>query len=218
MQPLRIVCVSACLLGLAASPLAQAEEGEFQLGFGTRFLGYSSTTVEPEEGDETKTSGFTWGIGHDNPVHAELGYGVTPNLVVGGLVQLGGTSMTEETGDAETDRGTFRFLLAPKLDYVILPGDKVQPFVGGVLGYAHASNSWDNDAGEASTTTSGFLFMARGGLRLFPGKEFSIDPWLALGYFTGSQDTDNPGDGPDFENDLSELQFMVYVTLSGWID
>lgn len=214
MQALRIVSVSSCLIGLVAAPLAHAEEGEFQLGFGTPFLGYSSTTEDPDDTEETTTSGFTWGIGHQ--VHAELGYGVTPNLLVGGLVQLGGTSMTAETGDAETDLSTFQFMLGPKLDYVIMPGDKVQPFVGGVIGYLNSSSSAETDAGEFSSTTSGFLFMARGGLRLFPGKEFSIDPWLGLGYFTGG--VENEGEDNSVENDLSQLQFMVYVTLSGWMD
>lgn len=214
MQALRIVSVSSCLAALVAAPLAHAEEGEFQLGFGTPFLGWSSTTEDPDDGDERKLSGFTWGIGHQ--VHAELGYGVTPNLLVGGLVQLGGTSMSVEAGDLEGDQGSFEFMLGPKLDYVIMPGDKVQPFVGGVIGYLNSSDSSEFENVETSTTTSGFLFMARGGLRLFPGKEFSIDPWLGLGYFTGGIEYE--GEDNSVENDLSQLQFMVHVTLSGWID
>lgn len=214
MKVLRIVSVSSCLVGLAAAPLAQAEEGEFQVGLGTPFLGYSSTTLEPDEGDETTVSGITWGIGHE--VHAELGYGITPNLVVGGLLQLGGDSMTQESGDAETDTGSFQFLLGPKLDYVLAPGDKLQPFVGGVIGYLHASDSSENDNTKSETSTSGFLFMARGGLRLFPGKEFSVDPWLGLSYLTGSAESESG----DFkaETDLSQWQLMVHVTVSGWID
>ena len=121
MQPRRVVCVGSCLIGLVATPLANAEEGEFQLGFGTPFLGYGSTSAEPEDGDETTTSGFTWGIGHS--VFAELGYGVTPNLLVGGLAQLGGTSTTDETADEETDNSTFEFLIGPKLALAVDPSE-----------------------------------------------------------------------------------------------
>lgn len=214
MQPLRIVCVSSCLIGLAATPLAHAEEGELQLGLGTPFLGYESYTEDPDDTEETTNSGLTWGIGHE--VYAEIGYGVTPNLLVGGLLQLGGTSMTSETGDEESDTGTFGFMLAPKLDYVISPGDKVQPFVGGVIGYLNSSTSFEVGDIEADATTSGFLFMARGGLRLFPGKEFSIDPWLGLSYFTGGVEYE--GEGNSVENDLSGYELMVHLTFSGWID
>jgi len=211
MQPLRVVCVSACLIGFVSAPLAHAEEGEFQLGLGTPFLGYSSESVEPDGGSETTTSGITWGIGHE--VFAELGYGITPNLLVGGLVQLGGTSMSVENDDTDTDVdvGSFGFMLAPKLDYVLMPGDKMQPFVGGVIGYVNSSTSVE----DADTTTSGFLFMARGGLRIFPGKEFSIDPWLGLSYFTGSQEFEN--DDGSADADASEFQLMVNLTLSGWM-
>lgn len=214
MQSLRIVCVSTCLIGLVAAPLARAEEGEFQLGLGTPFLGYSSATVEPDEGDETTLSGITWGIGHE--VHAELGYGITPNLIIGGLLQLGGTSLTSETGDNETDVGSFDFMLGPKLDYVLMPGDKVQPFIGGVIGYLNSSTSSGDGDDESTFTTSGFQFMARGGLRLFPGKEFSIDPWLGLSYFTGSAETEL-GD-LSVDSDASQWQLMVHLTLSGWMD
>ena len=213
MQPLRVVCVSACLIGFVSAPLAHAEEGEFQLGLGTPFLGYSSMTEDPDDTEETTTSGLTWGVGHE--VFAELGYGITPNLLVGGLVQLGGTSMTAETGDEDTDLGTFQFLLGPKLDYVLSPGDKVQPFVGGVIGYANSSQSLEFGDVETDATTSGFLFMARGGLRLFPGKEFSIDPWLGLSYFTGGIEYE--GEDNSVENDLSGWEVMVNLTLSGWM-
>ena len=214
MQPLRIVCVSSCLIGLAATPLAQAEEGEFQLGLGTPFLGYSSYTEDPDNGEESSISGLTWGIGHE--VFAELGYGITPSLVLGGLVQLGGTSMTSETGDNEVDSGSFELLLGPKLDFVLMPGDKVQPFVGGVIGYVNSSTSTEFENVETSTSTSGFMFMARGGVRIFPGKEFSIDPWLGLGYFTGGVEYE--GEDNSVENDLSGFELMVHLTVSGWMD
>jgi len=211
MQPLRVVCASACLIGLVSAPLAHAEEGEFQLGLGTPFLGYSSFTQEGDNDFESTTSGLTWGIRHE--VFAELGYGITPNLVVGGLLKLGGSSMTTEVEgvDGETDSGNFDFLIGPKLDFVLSPGDKVQPFVGGVIGYMSSTESIE----DTDITLSGFELMARGGLRIFPGKEFSIDPWLGLGYFTGGWEVET--DEGSNDGDASGFELMVNLTLSGWM-
>lgn len=211
MQPLRVVCVSACLIGFVSAPLAHAEEGEFQLGLGTPFLGYSSTTQEGDNDYESNTSGMTWGIGHE--VFAELGYGITPNLLVGGLLKLGGTSMSTEVDgvDGETDSGSFDFLLGPKLDYVLMPGDKMQPFVGGVIGYLSSTETIE----DTDITVSGFQFMARGGVRIFPGKEFSIDPWLGLSYLTGGWEVETE-DGSN-DGDASGFELMVHLTLSGWM-
>jgi len=211
MQPLRVVCASACLIGLVSAPMAHAEEGEFQLGLGTPFLGYTSTTLEGDNDFESTTSGVRWGIRHE--VFAELGYGITPNLLVGGLLKLGGSSMSTEIEgvDDEIDSGNFDFLLGPKLDYVLMPGDKVQPFVGGVIGYL----SFTETNGDTDNTVSGFQFMARGGVRVFPGKEFSIDPWLGLSYFTGGWEQEN--DAGDSDGDASGFELMVNLTLSGWM-
>jgi hypothetical protein len=174
MHKLRVVSIGSSLVALLATPLARAEEGEFQLGLATPFLVHQSLTGDTEP-EETKRSDTTWGIGHD--VVAELGYGITPNLVVGGLVELGGDSTTVEFGDVEAESSTFSLLLGPKLDYVFSPGDKVQPFVGGVIGYFNTSATDDGDPDE-TTTFSGFQFMARGGLRIFRAKSSASTPGL----------------------------------------
>lgn len=211
MHKLRVVSIGSSLVALLAAPLARAEEGEFQLGLATPFLVYDNYTVDYEAGGEETTSGTTWGITHE--VLAEIGYGITPSLIVGGLVKLGGTSHTVENDDTDIDYdvGSFHLLLGPKLDYVFSPGDKVQPFVGGVVGYFSTSESVE----DAEDTESGFQFMARGGLRLFPGKEFSIDPWLGLSYITGSRDVDNGVTNEDY--DRSGFQLGVYLGISGWM-
>ena len=193
MHKLRVVSIGSCLVALLATPLVQAEEGEFQLGLATPFLVYTTATIdtEPEETDVSETE---WGITHD--VVAELGYGITPSLIIGGLVKLGGDSTTTEYGDFEGEQSTFDLLLGPKLDYVIMPGDKVQPFVGGVLGYLSTSTT-DEDS-DTENKLSGFQIMARGGVRIFPGKEFSIDPWLGLSYFTGSTEFNSDAGDEDY--------------------
>ena len=210
MHKLRVVSIGSCLVALLAAPLAQAEEGEFQLGLATPFLVYGSGTVDTEP-EETKITTTEWGITHD--VVAELGYGITPSLIVGGLVKLGGDSTDTEVGDFDGEESTFDLLLGPKLDYVLMPGDKVQPFVGGVIGYFSTSTSDDDN--DSSVSLSGFQFMARGGVRIFPGKEFSIDPWLGLSYLTGSTEVENDAGNEDF--DTSGFEVGVYLGISGWM-
>lgn len=209
MHKLRVVSIGSSLVALLAAPLARAEEGEFQLGLATPFLVYQSVTQETDP-EDTDVSTTTWGITHE--VLGEIGYGITPSLLVGGLFKLGGTSSSTEVDGEDSDSSTFSLLLGPKLDYVISPGDKVQPFVGGVIGYLSESSSSGDDF---ESTTSGFEIMARGGLRIFPGKEFSIDPWLGLSYFTGSTENDFGDVSTDF--DVSGFEIGVYVGVSGWM-
>ena len=77
-------------------------------------------------------------------------------------------------------------------------------------GLSSTDTTNDNDF-----NVSGFQFMARGGLRIFPGKEFSIDPWLGLSYFTGGWEQENEPE--DLDGDASGFELMVNLTLSGWM-
>jgi len=213
MHKLRVVSIGSSLVALLAAPLAHAEEGEFQLGLATPFLVYQSVTNETDP-EDTDVSTTTWGITHE--VLGEIGYGITPSLIVGGLFKLGGTSSSTEVDGEDSDSSTFSLLLGPKLDYVISPGDKVQPFVGGVIGYLSSSTSTSFGDIDNKSSQSGFEFMARGGVRIFPGKEFSIDPWLGLSYFTGSNE-DEGDDGNSVDTDVSRLRLGVFLGLSGWL-
>lgn len=210
MNPVRGAIGGLLVLGLLlTAQRAQAEEGELQLGLATPFLVYSKATDKLDAGD-SKTSGWAWGIGHN--VVGEIGYGVTANLNLGGLFQLNGTSGTDESVNGDkTDFSSTSILLGPKLDYIILPGDKVQPFVGAVIGYQRSKASVE----DFDSTTSGFTFMGRVGLRAFPGKEFSIDPWLGISYFTGSVKNETGGASDD--HDISSFGTGVYLGISGWI-
>lgn len=207
MSPIRGTVSGVFALGLLLSgAAAHAEEGEIQLGLATPFLVYTKTTEEDYSFDREQIV-WQWGVGHE--VVGEVGYGVTAHLNVGGLFRVYGTAgILQPRNGAETEVSSTGFAIGPKLDYIILPGDKVQPFVGAVVGYQRASTSVD----DLEATLSGLTFMARGGIRAFPGKEFSIDPWLGLSYFTGSREDDLYG-----ENDVSELDLGIYLGISGWI-
>lgn len=215
MIPTRVHAAGLFSLALMLAPrVSSAEEGEFQLGLATPFLTYSNLTVETEFAGvsaETKTTEVEWGIQHS--VVGELGYGVTPNIVVGGFVQLGGTSgSSEPEGGDEVDSSEFGLLLAPKFDYVFSPGDKIQPFVGAMLGLSMSSQSEE----EAEASLTGFQVLGRFGIRAFPGnKEFSIDPSLMLGYVSASGDVEGGGLSADLS--ASGFQIGVFLGVSGWI-
>jgi hypothetical protein len=190
---------------------ALAEQGELQAGVATPILLYNKATTETKVGGATaksKGSGTTWGIG--NSVLGEVGYGVTPNLVVGGLFQLSGASDNEDGGGG--DASTFSLLLGPKLDYMFLPGDKVQPFVGAVVGLSHASTSLGNSAESVET---GFQLMGRLGIRAFPNSTFSFDPQLVFGQRWASGET--TAMDTKFDTSASVFQIGVLLGISGWI-
>ena len=214
----RIIGISSAALtfGLtlfARPAAAQDVEGAFQLGLGTSILTYESitTTVETAAGDQdTDSSTTTWGVRDE--VVGELGYGLTESLVLGGFVQLGGSSTTTEPeGGEETETSEFGLFLGPKLDFMFMPGQKVQPFVGAVAGLAMASA--DNGAFETSLT--GFQLMGRAGIRAFLADSFSLDPALALSWVTASGEADS---GP-VNVDISASGFTIGVMLgvSGWL-
>jgi hypothetical protein len=198
---------------LALSSTALAEEGELQVGVATPVLLHSRTTLETKlDGAKAKakSNGTSWGVGQS--VLGEIGYGITPNLVVGGLLQLSGSSDKPDDSNNDSKVSTFTMLLGPKLDIMFLPGDKVQPFVGAVLGLSSASAS----SGDLyDSTATGFQLMGRAGIRAYPNSKFSIDPQLMISQGWASGET--TAADLKFDTSGSTFQIGVLVGISGWI-
>ena len=210
------VAIGALTATLMISGVCCAEEGEFQLGLATPFLTYESVDLEFEISNVTtdlETSGFEWGLRHE--VIGELGYGITPNIVIGGLLQLGGSSAEEQVEDQdETESSEWGFFLGPKFDYMFLPGDKVQPFIGAILGIGQEHESAGED-GDVESSFTAFQIMGRGGIRAFVTDQFSIDPSLVFGYVTGSGEVDVGNTTTDVSG--SGFQVGIVLGISGWI-
>jgi hypothetical protein len=133
---------------LAAAPSAAAGklEGAAQLSLDGSLVTYESLSTTPDpssqfqsSGDSTRTvslgllgSGF--GVG--------LAYAVAENALVGVQLHLSDTSSSGGEGDTAID-----FL--PRVEYMF-DGDNVRPFLTGMVGISHASDSPD-----AFRTTSG---------------------------------------------------------------
>jgi hypothetical protein len=203
----------SAILGSTATSNAQSTEGAFQLGLSTALLSYTNTTTTVEAGGlevDVDSSTTNWGV--RNPVAAELGYGITDSLVLGGFLQLGGESSTvEPEGGEESESSEFELLLGPKLDFMLSPGQEVRPFFGAMAGLLMGSA--DDEASETSVT--GFQLLGRVGLRAFLAPGFSIDPALAFSWFTASGETER---GPTtVDASVSGINVGLLIGFSGWV-
>jgi hypothetical protein len=202
-------------------PLVSSVKGAIQLSLGTYFVRYTSLSqsFDMNGGDFSRTD-LAWGFSDSSPVILEGGYGITDELVVGGVLQLGGWSQTIEAdmGGAKFDRSRFDLLLAPKADYHFIPTSKINPFVGGMLGVE--INSASEPAAVAGMTvdesTTSFTLLARGGLRCWLFEGFSVDPALSVGFKIGGGSTKAPG-APEADWSASGFRIGLSVSMSGWL-
>src|SRR5688572_11493099 len=180
------------VVAVTAAPTAHAQEtaGAFQLGLSTSFVSYTSGTSEAEvPGDDVSVdvSEVDWGLTGENGVVLELGYGVTDIVILGGFVQLGGSSQSTQVdlpGEPEVDRTEFGLVIGPKIEAMFSPGSTVRPFIGAGVGFLLSSTD-DEDTGT-DTSLTGVQLLGRVGLRAFAAEGFSIDPAIVFGWATAS--------------------------------
>jgi hypothetical protein len=191
-------------------------DGAFQLGLSTGVLSYQSTSFELEnDGPTVDASSVTWGIRND--VSVELGYGLSRNIVLGGVLNLGGDSNTAKQRNApDQNESEFSLALGPKLDVMFGSGGKVMPFVGALVLVDHQSGD-TGDGNESSQTV--FSFGARLGLRAFLVESLSLDPSIFVGGHVGSGSSKSTDNASTFEQDysVSGFQIGVNIALSGWL-
>ena len=184
--------------------------GAFQLGLSTTLVRYEPLTLEDEAGNEQDNSELFWGIG-ENPLALELGYGLSDQLVFGGIVGLGGSS--NSVGENQ-DESKFTFELGPKLDYMFSPGAKVNPFIGALVLVHLESTTIEQGTTKQEQSATAFLFLARIGLRAFVTDTFSIDPALVAGGGLGSGSVESGG---EFDFDLTGFRIGLNIGFSGWM-
>jgi hypothetical protein len=200
--------------------VAEAQEvaGRFQLGLGTPVFTYSSigTEVGDDPSVEVDVATTNWGV-HDAAV-LELGYGLSNALVLGGVLQLGGTSTTSELdapGSEESTQSSFEVMVGPKIDYMFSEGSRVRPFVSGVIALLHSSTSNDDDDDDDGLSMTGVMLQGGVGLRWFATPGFSLDPSLRLGWSTISGDNEQGNTSTDVS--ASGVSVSLNVGFSGWI-
>ena len=203
----------------SATAHAQETQGAFQLGLGTPVFTYGSSTTTLELGgeeQETETSGIGWGIPQD--AMFELGYGVTDMIVVGGLLELSGTSQTQEPDDPDADEleaSGLALVVLPKIDVMFSPGQKIRPFVGAAGGLLMTSTKLSSGDFTQESSLLGVQLLGRVGLRAFLAPGFSLDPAAFVVWSTASGEIE--AETTTFDVKTTNLAAGVLVVASGWI-
>jgi len=206
-------------VGFGSGALAQSIEGAIQVGLGTSFLTYSSTTVDTSTAvagvsQSEKTKVTRWGISERNGVQLEGGYGLSNSLLLGGILALGGTSTSYSPGGNGNESSYFHLLLAPKIEYLFLPNSVFRPAVGGAIGLSMRNSNYQN---AADVTQTGLGLLGRVGGKWFLTPGFSIDPNLFFGFetLTGSTSFNNT----NASRDTSSSGYSIGLSLgvSGWV-
>jgi hypothetical protein len=186
--------------------------GAIQLSLGMQLVRYRATSMTGDDnGGEADVSTLNWGFANSSPIQLEIGYGITDQIIVGGVLQLGGDSDTFESGGMKLDESTFDFVLMPKGDYQFSPGSKLNPFVGAMLGIGLTSQS----AAGLDTSMTMFVMQARVGLRYFLTDSLSVDPALVGGFGVGGGSQEANGTSVGFSS--TAFQVGLAVGLSGWL-
>lgn len=226
MRTKAVVALSLCLSSWVGARVGHAQESfdRLQIGLLTSLVRYNQVTIEAEAGgvtseDETRRTG--WGLASFNGVGLEIGYGVTDLLVVGGRLELGGESTTEQADTLpEMESSGLDLLLAPKIDVMFSPGEPVRPLLGAAAGLLLARSEEDLDTTQglgpvAETSVTGLALMARGGLRWFPVPGVTFDPAVAVHWQTGSGETEFAAGTVDVS--IKGIGVALEIGVSGWL-
>jgi hypothetical protein len=148
-----------------------------------------------------------------HPLFVELGYGVSNNIVIGGLFQFASASESVNNGAIPAKDLIFSF--APKFDYQFSPTSRFNPFLGGALNVTYENKTY------FGLKDSRMLFglALRGGLRYFVLDGLSLDPVVSLGYGVGSGTQQNMAKQPNSNSDysVSNLHFAISMGMSIWL-
>lgn len=230
-KTLGLFCTVAALSLVSGKAQAQISEGALQLGVGTNLLTYTSSSVTDSLADGTKltsdTGAWRWGLAERSGVLFEGGYGIGDSLVLGGLLGLGGWSDKVKVDRAFADedkRSVFDLYLAPKLDYMLLPGGTIRPFFGGALGLVHHSEGVESKDGRTGVTTTpldrsltGLWLMARAGARFFLTPGFSIDPALTFSWIPTASGSIQGNNTASYDSKANSVSIGLTLGMSGWL-
>lgn len=153
-----------------ASATAGAEPGKFVLGLR---LGYALPM-----GSAAKNQKMSDSISGMIPIWLDVGYMVTPNIMVGIYGQYGLISMADKACPSGADCSASDLRFGVQGQYHLSPSENLDPWFG--LGIGYESASWKASAGgqEMKTTYSGLEF-----LNLQGGADFKLSPAFGLGPF-----------------------------------
>jgi len=187
--------LAASVVLVPSVAFAQDIHEAFALGIDVPIVAYSSVSGEvenpPPVGNVNRdVSRMNWGVA-ENPMSLHLGYALSDDIVLGGMLWLGGDTRTYELANAGESKTTwFWFGIGPYFEYVFPTGGSVRPFIGGYLDISHESE--DPDGSRKSSYTY-FQLAARGGVHIFVMRDLSLDPLAFLGFQTVLSGEEDPG-------------------------
>jgi hypothetical protein len=233
-KTLGFLCSATVLSLLSGAAQAQTSAGALQLALGTDIVTYNSSSYTVQYPGvlgrvETISSGTTrWGFSDRSGVNIEGGYGLGDSLVLGGIIGLGGWSRKTEvtegsiTANAGTD-SQFDLLVAPKIDYMLFPGQAIRPFFGGAIGVQYRSVSQEsppNNNGVVNVdkdSATGLALMLRAGCRFFLTPGFSLDPAFTFLWIPTASGTHQVNNVKYDTRDIHGYTLGLTVAASGWI-
>jgi outer membrane protein W len=185
-----------------------APSGKFVIG---ARLGYGIPMGDGSEG-EAMSDGLSGQI----PIWLDLGYMVTPNIMVGLYGQYGFGLLSSDMNDAcdtqSIDCSASIVRLGIQGQYHLSPAEKFDPWLGLGIGYEWATLSQSAGGVSLSTTTKGFEFVnLQGGLDYKLSPAFGIGPFLSfsLGQY-GSYSSS--GGGQSASGDIDKTAIHEWLT------
>jgi hypothetical protein len=173
-----------------------------------------SFVLQPEGNPDINgtLTNWAWGLS-TNSVTFEFGYGLSSHAFLGGLLELGGSTLETDVKDLAHEKiSTARFLVGPRFEYLFSDSGTVRPFVLGVLGFTWAPQQNTNQ----SISLSGFQALAGVGLHWHITPNFSIDPALRAGGGIGWGRI-NQGPYHDTPAHGSLLTAGAVLGVTGWV-
>jgi hypothetical protein len=228
-KTLGFLCSAGVLSFLSGTAQAQVTAGALQLGLGTDVVTYSSGTgtVAYPTGDISQDVKTTrWGFADRSGVNVEGGYGIGDSLIVGGFVGLGGWSQKQQLNEAnavEEKQSTLNLTLAPKIDYMLLPGKSIRPFFGGAIGLAYSTDTRQTRTNnnvtrtDSDTSLTGLAIMLRAGVRCFLTPGFSIDPAFMFTWVPTASGSYTDLLARKYDMSADSYTLGLTVAASGWV-
>lgn len=112
-----------------------------------------------------------------NSVSIELAYGISKGALLGGLLELGGSTFKTSVTQINDEVSLARFLVGPKYEIVFDTESKLRPFALAVAGFTWAPQQ----TSDRSVSLTGFEFFLGSGLHWQLAPSFSIDPAVRVG-------------------------------------
>jgi hypothetical protein len=219
MRMLTAAMATTTLLSATSIEAQEASPPAFHLGMRT---GYSLPMGAAQSADsaagigDVALSDVVVGV---VPVILDLGYRVTPRLMLGLYGQYGDAVLKENDNGCpreaeDCSAAQYRFGIEGRYD--LSPGDALRPWFGLGIGYEYLGGSGTYSGFDFSRSYSGFeLANLQVGVDFAVGKSVALGPWaqLAVGQFS-NRETDDPlgGTSQDVEGTHEWLALGVAVS------